>query len=79
MYFLLNNFNKVFAGIILILSGDIIYAQKVVRYELTLADTIVNFTGKSRRAIASNGIWDWQQSKMPIRKYFNTLARTFLA
>ena len=55
MYFLLNNFNKVFAGIILILSGDIIYAQKVVRYELTLADTIVNFTGKSRRAIASNG------------------------
>jgi len=32
-----------------------IKAQKVVRYELTLADTIVNFTGKSRRAIAANG------------------------
>jgi len=31
-------------------------AQKVVRYDLYVQDTIVNFTGKSRRAIAVNGM-----------------------
>ena len=30
-------------------------AQKVVRYDLIIKDTIVNFTGKSKRAIAVNG------------------------
>ena len=31
------------------------FAQKVVRYDLYVRDTIVNFTGKERRAIAVNG------------------------
>lgn len=31
------------------------YSQKVVRYELYVKDTIVNYTGKSKRAIAVNG------------------------
>ena len=30
-------------------------AQKVVRYDLYIKDTIVNFSGKERRAIAANG------------------------
>ena len=30
-------------------------AQKVVRYDLYVKDTIVNFTGKEKRAIAVNG------------------------
>lgn len=31
------------------------YAQKVVRYELVLKDTMVTFAGKEKRAIAANG------------------------
>ena len=30
-------------------------AQKVVRYDLHVRDTLVNFTGKTKRAIAVNG------------------------
>lgn len=30
-------------------------AQKVVRYDLHVKDTLVNFTGKTKRAIAVNG------------------------
>ena len=33
----------------------LIFAQKTVRYDLYIRDTIVNFTGKERRAIAVNG------------------------
>jgi CopA family copper-resistance protein len=32
-----------------------IYSQKTVRYDLYVRDTIVNFTGKEKRAIAVNG------------------------
>lgn len=32
-----------------------LFAQKVVRYDLYVKDTIVNFTGKEKRAIAVNG------------------------
>ncbi len=32
-----------------------VFAQKVVRYDLYVKDTIVNFTGKQKRAIAVNG------------------------
>ena len=32
-----------------------IIAQKVVRYDLHVRDTTVNFTGKEKRAIAVNG------------------------
>ncbi len=31
------------------------YAQKVVRYDLYVSDTTVNYTGKSVKAIAVNG------------------------
>jgi len=31
------------------------YSQNVVRYELTITDTIVNYSGKEKRAIAVNG------------------------
>jgi len=31
------------------------YAQNVVRYDLTVTDTIVNYSGKEKRAIAVNG------------------------
>jgi len=32
-----------------------LFAQKVVRYDLYIKDTVVNFTGKEKRAIAVNG------------------------
>lgn len=38
-----------------ILSTQITFSQNVVRYELTMTDTIVNFSGKEKRAIAVNG------------------------
>ena len=38
-----------------ILSIHIGYSQNLVRYELTITDTIVNFSGKAKRAIAVNG------------------------
>lgn len=41
-----------FLGILSIHFG---YSQNVVRYELTITDTIVNFSGKAKRAIAVNG------------------------
>lgn len=40
---------------ILMLSSELIYGQKVVRYDLYVKDTTVNFTGKPKRAIAVNG------------------------
>jgi FtsP/CotA-like multicopper oxidase with cupredoxin domain len=32
-----------------------LYAQKVIRYDLHIKDTLVNFTGKTKKAIAVNG------------------------
>ena len=32
-----------------------LYAQNVVRYDLHVRDTLVNFAGKAKRAIAVNG------------------------
>lgn len=32
------------------------HAQKRIRYDLYVADTLVNYTGKSRKAIAINGL-----------------------
>ena len=46
------NWFSVFAGL---LSIQILFAQNVVRYDLTITDTIVNFSGKEKRAIAVNG------------------------
>ncbi|KMQ65057.1 multicopper oxidase [Chryseobacterium angstadtii] len=36
-------------------NGKVTFGGKTVRYDLYVKDTIVNFTGKSRRAIAING------------------------
>ncbi|WP_111672843.1 multicopper oxidase family protein [Algoriphagus litoralis] len=44
-----------FFTLILVLVGFQVEAQKVVRYELHVRDTLVNFAGKSKRAIAVNG------------------------
>ena len=49
------NTNKVLAIIIFLLMTTSIFAQKVVRYDLYVRDTIVNFAGKEKRAIAVNG------------------------
>jgi len=38
-----------------LLAINSIFAQKVVRYDLYVRDTLVNFTGKTKRAIAVNG------------------------
>ncbi len=42
------------AAFITILISNL-FAQKIVRYDLFIKDTIVNFTGKQKRAIAVNG------------------------
>lgn len=46
---------KLLAVFIGILSTTTVLAQKVVRYDLTVTDTIVNYSGKEKRAIAVNG------------------------
>ncbi|MBK9213439.1 MAG: multicopper oxidase domain-containing protein [Saprospiraceae bacterium] len=43
-------------ALLLLFFTQINFAQKVVRYDLYVQDTVVNFTGKSRRAIAVNGM-----------------------
>jgi FtsP/CotA-like multicopper oxidase with cupredoxin domain len=46
------NFKLVIIIMLFAISAE---AQKIVRYDLYVKDTIVNFTGKSKRAIAVNG------------------------
>lgn len=41
--------------VVLLLATANLSAQKVVRYDLYVKDTVVNFTGKEKRAIAVNG------------------------
>ena len=45
----------IFPIIIFLLFSEITFAQKIVRYDLYVKDTTVNFTGKLKRAIAVNG------------------------
>jgi CopA family copper-resistance protein len=45
----------IFPIIIFLLFSEIAFAQKIVRYDLYVKDTTVNFTGKLKRAIAVNG------------------------
>lgn len=40
---------------ILLFTCELVYAQKIVRYDLYVKDTTVNFTGRPKRAIAVNG------------------------
>ena len=46
---------KVLSIAILLSLAQFAVAQNVVRYELTVTDTIVNYAGKAKRAIAVNG------------------------
>lgn len=46
------NWLPVFIGLLVTTT---IFSQNVVRYELTVTDTLVNFSGKEKRAIAVNG------------------------
>ena len=46
---------KWFTVFIVIMLTNIMLGQNVVRYDLTMTDTIVNFSGKDKRAIAVNG------------------------
>ena len=51
-----NNMQKKLLQVaIALLISNTIFAQKLVRYELTIKDSLVNFTGKTKRAIAVNG------------------------
>ena len=45
---------KLLAILLGVLSTHILFGQNVVRYDLTIKDTIVNFSGKEKRAIAVN-------------------------
>ncbi len=46
---------KLLLNIILLFTLSTAFAQKVVRYDLYVRDTIVNYSGKEKRAIAVNG------------------------
>lgn len=46
---------KVFVALIFVLSLQMLNAQKIVHYDLYVKDTLVNFSGKEKRAIAVNG------------------------
>ncbi|ASK32676.1 copper oxidase [Chryseobacterium sp. T16E-39] len=46
---------KVLLTVFILLCSKTVFAQKVVRYELYVKDTIVSYAGKEKRAIAVNG------------------------
>jgi len=48
------NYKRLFPIAFLLLATSSVVAQKVVRYDLYVKDTLVNFTGKEKRAIAVN-------------------------
>jgi len=48
-------FNSSLLIVLLLLATTTAFAQKVIRYDLYVKDTVVNFTGKNKRAIAVNG------------------------
>ena len=48
-------YKKVLSIAFLLFSTNQIFAQKVVHYDLFVKDTLVNFSGKEKRAIAING------------------------
>ncbi len=50
------SFRSFFLTLLLSMLGlNITYAQQVVRYDLYVHDTLINYTGKKKRAIAVNG------------------------
>lgn len=48
-------FYRLMISLLFILGTTLVVAQKVVRYDLYVKDTIVNFASKAKRAIAVNG------------------------
>ncbi len=50
-----NIYKKLLPIVILLLITTNTFAQKIVRYDLYVKDTLVNFAGKEKRAIAVNG------------------------
>ncbi|MBS1640382.1 MAG: multicopper oxidase domain-containing protein [Bacteroidetes bacterium] len=46
---------KILLTILVVITSKISFAQKVVHYDLYVKDTIVNYAGKEKRAIAVNG------------------------
>lgn len=55
MHFKITTFPKTVSVALMLLILQNVFAQKTVRYDLYVRDTIVNFTGKEKRAIAVNG------------------------
>lgn len=55
MYTQKNIYKSLLRIVVLLIVSSTIFGQKVVRYDLYVKDTIVNFTGKNKRAIAVNG------------------------
>jgi FtsP/CotA-like multicopper oxidase with cupredoxin domain len=47
--------NKIVSIIFLLFISSNVFAQKIIRYDLYVNDTIVNFSGKAKNAIAVNG------------------------
>ncbi|MCH5688791.1 multicopper oxidase domain-containing protein [Niabella sp. W65] len=46
---------KILQTVLILLCTQTLFAQKVVHYELYVKDTLVNYAGKQKRAIAVNG------------------------
>ncbi|WP_144281007.1 multicopper oxidase domain-containing protein [Chryseobacterium echinoideorum] len=55
MSILRNNISRFLQAFFFLLFSQSFFAQKVVRYELFVKDTLVNYAGKEKRAIAVNG------------------------
>jgi CopA family copper-resistance protein len=55
MYIAKHVFIKALQTLIMLICATTAFAQKVVKYDLYVRDTIVNFTGKEKRAISVNG------------------------
>jgi len=56
--YMITEINRIIKGLQLVgvlLLSSFLYGQNVVRYDLYVNDTLVNFTGKEKRAIAVNG------------------------
>ena len=47
--------NRIILLVLLSFYWQINFAQKIVRYDLYVKDTLVSFAGKTKRAIAVNG------------------------
>ena len=50
-----NIYKKMLPIALMLLTTTSLFAQKVVRYDLYVKDTLVNYAGKEKRAIAVNG------------------------